>query len=156
MNFSIPDDLKARMDTVDGVNWSALAREAFNRKLVQINARKDDPTMEDVAARLRSTRAQTAEKGKALGRAWATTDATEDELEALETHSAKVDAWTALSLDHVFMMVARWDRDENGCCVSEAIEWWDGVGGHKDPSDVTLRGFIDGALEVYNEVKPLL
>jgi len=34
MSISIPDELKARMDVLDGINWSVVAQEAFAAKIV--------------------------------------------------------------------------------------------------------------------------
>ena len=33
ITLSIPDDLKEKMDQIEVINWSAVAREAFNDKI---------------------------------------------------------------------------------------------------------------------------
>ncbi len=36
MTIYVPDELKGRMDEVEGVNWSPLACQAFESKLAQV------------------------------------------------------------------------------------------------------------------------
>ena len=35
MSISVPEDLRSKMDAVSGVNWSAIASEAFRRVLAE-------------------------------------------------------------------------------------------------------------------------
>jgi hypothetical protein len=45
-NISIPDDLRHRMDEVEGerINWSALACQAFESKLAEIITKRGSRT----------------------------------------------------------------------------------------------------------------
>ena len=88
--ISVPGDLKARMDRVkEPVNWSALACRAFEAKLAEIAARKENKTMIDVVERLRdSLRNQQGEsfnEGYETGRKWAENTATAVQLDRLES-----------------------------------------------------------------------
>src|SRR5262249_17454354 len=54
MNISVPRDLKACMDEVDSVNWSAVASQAFRAKLRALESRRGVRSLDDVIARLRA------------------------------------------------------------------------------------------------------
>lgn len=48
VNISVPKDLKSRMEQIgDGVNWSAVATEAFRRKVLEMESK---PTTDDTNA----------------------------------------------------------------------------------------------------------
>jgi hypothetical protein len=58
-SISIPSHLRSRMDAVDEqVNWSAIACQAFEQKLAEINKRKELRDISDVVIRLRASRRQ--------------------------------------------------------------------------------------------------
>ncbi len=40
MTLSLPDELKKRMDELDIINWSAVAREAFEEKIKEFTLLK--------------------------------------------------------------------------------------------------------------------
>lgn len=40
ISVSVPDDLKKHMEAIDDVNWSAVARKAFEEKVTQIEMMK--------------------------------------------------------------------------------------------------------------------
>ena len=40
LSVSVPDDLKRHMEALDEVNWSAVARKAFEEKVVQVEMMK--------------------------------------------------------------------------------------------------------------------
>jgi hypothetical protein len=52
----IPGDLKARMDEIEAVNWSAIAQQAFKEVVINLAARKETATMDDVVERLRASK----------------------------------------------------------------------------------------------------
>ena len=53
--ISVPRDLKARMDKVSAsVNWSQVAAQAFEAKLLELESKKEVSGMDDVIARLRA------------------------------------------------------------------------------------------------------
>src|SRR5205809_1051596 len=88
-NISLPRDLKARMDAVtEPVNWSAVAAQAFEAKLAELNARKEGATMEDVIARLKAADAldnkTEFQAGLKNGESWAEKTARPRQLRRLE------------------------------------------------------------------------
>ena len=56
MNISLPDALKAALDAETGMNWSAIARDAFTRELDYRGWRKMEVGTEQNLARLRGAR----------------------------------------------------------------------------------------------------
>ncbi len=40
LSVSVPDDLKRHMEALEEVNWSAVARKAFEEKVVQVEMMK--------------------------------------------------------------------------------------------------------------------
>ncbi len=55
LSVSVPDDLREKMDRLDEVNWSAIARKAFEEKLKEIEilkivAKKSKLTEKDAKA----------------------------------------------------------------------------------------------------------
>jgi hypothetical protein len=122
--------------------------------------------MKDVIARLKASRARTNEearlRGREKGRAWASDQAEADELERL-------DEWTGGRFDQHrswadFLMDRRdgsevYGRDHD---LAEAIsrqdgeEFWGPVLGDDDSDrhlNPFLVGFVEGAIEVWDEVK---
>lgn len=172
--ISIPGDLKRRMDKAgDLVNWSAVASLAFEAKLGEIATKKEKKNMDDVIARLRKSKQETAsdryKEGVAIGeewvkdhaeaselqrleREWEASKRTADERLWLETHENS--AYTAAELlpNAIRGQGERTDRDL-------AVEFWATLLG--DDTEATddpdfLRGFIEGALELWQSVKTKL
>jgi hypothetical protein len=86
--ISLPADLHRRMKSCgEDVNWSAIAAQAFAAKVDRIKTQQADVRIEDVVARLKSTRAQTGselfEAGRLQGEKWARRQATADQLRRL-------------------------------------------------------------------------
>jgi hypothetical protein len=171
MNISIPMDLKERMDAVDEpVNWSAMACQAFQAKLAEINAKRKVAGMEDVIARLRaSKRSQPSEVyrgGHEAGRKWARADAEAIELKRLNTFQdeCRGDAWhrffdseaasSAFSPAELLVFVI---QPENEADRRAAADFWEAVTGEKRSAlatrDEYIKGFAEGALELWDEVK---
>ena len=55
LSVSVPDDLRERMDRLDDINWSAVARRAFEEKVEQVEflrkiAQKSKLTAKDAKA----------------------------------------------------------------------------------------------------------
>lgn len=76
MTISVPSDLKARMDEVDGVNWSAAACAAFGRKLAEVSYMGEQSDVLDIAAgrylaHEAEYRAECEDEGRKAGREWA-------------------------------------------------------------------------------------
>jgi hypothetical protein len=122
--------------------------------------------MKDVIARLKASKARTNEgdrlRGREKGRAWAS-----DQAEAVELE--RLDEWTGGRFDSHgswadFLMEPRRDNDAYGPDhgLAEAIssqdgdEFWGSVLGDDDSDrylNAFLVGFVEGAIEVWGEVK---
>ena len=173
---SIPRDLKRRMDKVaEDVNWSALACQAFQEKLAEIAARKEEKTMDDVVERLRASKrkmdSEEYQHGYENGRAWANDTAEAAELERLESleeglKNQPVYGWefffdsqahpnsaysTAEDLYFALQPNDQEDRDRDA-----AKDFWESAAGDSELSDSYVRGFAEGALQVWRQVKPQL
>src|SRR4051794_3333556 len=89
-SVSVPPELKARMDAVDvAINWSAVACQAFEQKLLEVTSRKGIKDMKDVVNRLRASKQRKEEgrfqEGYAAGESWAKESAEVEELERLHS-----------------------------------------------------------------------
>lgn len=86
-NISVPRELKAHMDRVQGVNWSAVASEAFERKLLELESQKEVKGMDEVIARLKAAdeldRKEEYQAGRKAGERWAREDARPRQLRKL-------------------------------------------------------------------------
>lgn len=177
MTVYIPDDLKARMDkTREEVNWSQLACAAFERKLGDIASRKARKNMEDVIERLRASKQSSGSArfraGFEVGQDWARDSAEASELENLERlHDSAAGrtkyekTWIGIfdrSVDHdydslpeaLFSQIRPADEDDS----SEAEEFWERLGGHdwEELPGSWYRGFCEGALDIWRQVKDKL
>lgn len=87
-NISVPRELKARMDRVQGVNWSGVASEAFERKLLELASKREVRGMDDMVARLKAASELEANEdyqdGHQLGEKWAAEKATPRQLRRLQ------------------------------------------------------------------------
>jgi hypothetical protein len=161
---TIPPDLKKRMDAVkEDVNWSAVASHAFEEKLIEIASRKGKQDMNDVIQRLRASKGRCEDKhfkeGETAGRKWAKERAEVDELERL-------DAWDwnrvfdaecpSAAAVHFYYKL----HPERGRDIRAANDFWSNQLGEygdtllEDP--MFLKGFVNGALDVWHEVKDKL
>ena len=160
LSISIQEDLKTRMDAVPdavSVNWSAVASRAFESKLWEIEAMKEDFSMEQVVERLRASKQESdvthRSEGKEAGADWARRTASADELSALHKY------WEDLSSEHY---------DPTAEDVLAAIDgerpdkyrfqgfWEDDAIGENYEREIRhaafVRGFIEGAVGVWSEV----
>jgi hypothetical protein len=168
--ISIPQDLKRRMDK-DGpdVNWSAIAATAFEVKLAEIVAKKAKKNMADVIQRLRASKqqgeAQVYQDGFAEGQEWAKDRAEALELQRLERFreslrnlewdlqfkTSETDAY-GVSDRFVWMV-----RPETEGARELCAEFWEQAIGevnlNRIQEDDFVRGFAEGALDVWAEVK---
>jgi hypothetical protein len=166
--ITITPELKAQMDAVEeAVNWSEVARHAFEAKLAEIAAKKEIKSMDDVITRLRASKrraeSEQYEKGETVGREWAEEYAEADELIHLERWYGQL----GRDADAVFG-----EPDNNGPAASALVAWgacpendeswpaaqdfWeqalgDDTSAADDPQFV--RGFVEGALGLWNRVK---
>lgn len=155
LNVYLPDALKADMDSIEGVNWSQVAQEAF-RRTIQLERVKQVDMTQGKLERLRATRGNKADREEAeavaAGKTWALDSAEFEELERVASISTDDDfdgepsagVWGAVLADAVFGE-GEWDRQ----MVEEFCEQHLGVaspGGHQ------VRSFIEGAAEVFDQV----
>jgi hypothetical protein len=152
VNLYVPDDLKARMDdTGDAVNWSAVAQRAFREAISTHQIPKDRSGMEHVIERLRASKERYEDRqfaaGKEVGTKWAKSEAEFFELVAVasfdpDAHDRELNRDTL-----------QWLIDPDGeMDPREWAEFLETHYGRGKPSDAFIRGFIEGATEVYDAV----
>jgi hypothetical protein len=173
--ISVPPALKEQMETVEtSVNWSALACRAFEDKLAEIAAHKEKKDMNDIVTRLRASKRQAEDAqykaGAEAGREWAGDTAEADELQRLERWSAETRqhwGWDKLftegngSDSPVAELVVStvWPDADGNYGYSSVQDLWeqalgDNTSAKDDPSFV--KGFVEGALALWDEVKDQL
>jgi hypothetical protein len=172
-NVSLPRALKARMDAVKSpVNWSAVAAQAFEAKLLELESTKEVKGMDDVIARLKAAAElegnEEYQDGFKAGQEWAKKVARPKELKRIAKHIAEytidlvagwwwdVDspAWSAPFGAVDYFVFAAWpqrydDRDA-------PKEFWEqalGDDAHRIDDADFFRGFGEGAVEIWEQVK---
>ena len=163
MNISLSQDLKHRMAQIEeSVNWSALAARAFEGKLAELAAKKEQKTMDDVIQRLRESRLKLEKAdyhdGKEAGVRWAKHNAEARDLMTLDKlyidnqwNDDWRDFFTTEGGDSAAVrLVEKIYGDE-----VEADDFWSFVinDWQRAATDDWVRGFADGALELWDEVK---
>lgn len=159
---SISPELKRRMDRAKDVSWSAVARAAFEAKLAEIASAKKEKTMSDVIDRLRASmrgsQAEDYKRGDTAGRSWACNTASASQLRRLESWRESVpddDEWNLqFDSDYAGFQQSTWIEFE------ELIEFgqsdWSAHGFDDMDSQAVcdwIRGFTDGAIDIWREVK---
>jgi len=170
MNISVTRDLKARMDALKAPpNWSAIAAQAFQAKLLELASKKETTSMKDVIERLQAAKELDAnndyQAGLKAGREWAEKEASPKQLQRVTDYVESSDqdgfnwwdseaAWLAPfgAADNFALAALGVGRDDRDA----PAEFWEQVLGDdacliKD--DDFFHGFGDGAAEVWNEVK---
>jgi hypothetical protein len=167
--ISLSRDLKQRMDAVEvSVNWSAVAAEAFEAKLVELASKMETKNMEDVIARMKAAEEldsqETYQQGHKDGEEWARQEARPKALRRLESLMAQQDdilgvwdngmnsgiAWHLYQYLNPSLEVNRFD-------VKVFWESVLGENGHETISDYSYaKGFIEGTLEVWEQVQSKL
>ena len=172
-SISIRRDLKRRMDKVkEPVNWSALAAEAFERKLTEIQIKQENPEMSKVIERLRASQREAEselyQEGWSAGEDWAEKSAEAIELKRLEAWLSNRDfdpyryensetyAWSAA--DCLFFQLHPGDDNDR----QSAGFFWECILRDDAESQSNLhepeflRGFVEGALDVWDKAKDRL
>jgi hypothetical protein len=173
MNISVPRDLKARMDAVkQPVNWSQTAAQAFEAKLLDLEATKEVETMDDVIARLRAAAKQEENEdyqdGLKAGRAWAMEDAKPKELRRIANYvegserdrvcwwdiDGDTTSWDAPYGATDNFVMAIWPEAKNDDSLLTTF-WEEALG--EDAGRVEdaqfFHGFGDGVGEVWKQVR---
>ncbi len=152
-NIYLPDDLSQAVQEA-GISLSAACQKALQQEVRKVQATKEAGSdLEEVAARLRGTRAEKEQRdyqqGYGLGVRWAKEEATEAEL-AWAAETAK-EHWISLGINEdnslLGFLEAELDLDfhQGGA--------WGTVGWRRDPF---MIGLLGGAAEVHHRVTPLL
>jgi hypothetical protein len=149
MSISLPRELKARIDAIGNrVNWSRLAQQVWERAAAEP---MEGGTMNEMAQRLKASKAQCEERETALGhrcgKGWAEAVASYEDLKAvtkaLETWNNNVpvaDNITALLSEEVTEAIAQYYSEQKG---------QRNLG---QPSPEFAYGFVDGAAEAFDAV----
>jgi hypothetical protein len=165
----LPDDLKARMDAVTDVNWSGEAAKCFEKVLGEIAKRKPNQDLADAVARLRASRLESEEAdyraGHDAGRVWALNRATYPELQRaaeLDTDLSDLQGGGGFrTSDYVAFAVRGIDlQDGYMDAMDSANIFWEEAGFSSAAVDAKgedfLRGFLDGAGEIWQAVRAQL
>ena len=163
ISIYVPDEMKARMDKAEkSANWSAIAQRAFDVELNHLERIKEIKTMSDVIERLRASKDQaTADalyEGRENGLDWAKRHAEYDELRRivrLDISEWPDDDQNAYNVaQSVYMNVmeeeSRPSNDELASLYGVEEEDVDRI------SKAFVEGFIEGAQDVWDEVKDQL
>ncbi|MGE0182084.1 MAG: hypothetical protein AB7F91_14505 [Parvularculaceae bacterium] len=147
-NISIPDELEAEMQRIQGVNWSRIAQDAFTAAVAQWKIRnKEVMDMEAVATRLKESKktyeAELEAEGTADGKEWASENADYGEMQR--------------------MLSDRFQHAEDPHDIAECIspsehagDFWQRIAGDdyelKVSEPAYVNGFVNGAMGVFKEV----
>ena len=156
LNLYLSDALKADMESVEGVNWSQVAQQAF-RTTIEIERMRKVEMNQAGLIRLRNGRgakAQRAEaEAEAAGKHWAIDEAAFDELERVAEIDTEETDWSgepnAFGWGSVLMDAIRgegnWERRtcEDFCEEQFGIDY---------PAALQVRAFIDGAKQIFAQV----
>jgi hypothetical protein len=178
-NISLPRELKKRMDAVqETVNWSAVASQAFEAKLLELESTKGVKTVQDMIERLRATRKKATKKdyeaGKELGQEWAKSYATAKDLEHIEKLLKEINAVyenpgvylrelerkaASPESKRSFAEMVYFEIYERQKDTAAAAPFWNAaLGEHVDKAENAdfVRGFIEGSNELWVAVKDQL
>ena len=168
-SISVSQSLRRRMDKVKSrVNWSAVACAAFEQELAKIDSQKEVRKMKDVIDRLRATKVEEGndmhEAGYETGQQWAKHDASAKQLKRLDALRGRLlhdwdESFDSQCGSSAYSIAERLFFEIEPNCDgerSEASEFWETAAPddtHSIEDDDWLRGFADGALAVWGEVK---
>jgi hypothetical protein len=159
--------LKARMGACkETINWSSVAFHAFEAKSTEITKQRGARNMKEVVMRLRASKRQSEtvqyNEGFEAGKTWGMHRAEADELERLaDLRDRNVTNWdvlfdqydsNAFSVAEHMAFAILGEDDEPG--RAEARDFWDAAIGEpiEKLAPAFVRGFVEGALEVWDEV----
>lgn len=156
VNLSVPDNVKLKMDQLEGLNWSAIATEAFQSEIRLQELKMTKPKSNEAGLeRLRQSRAASKElreaEGVGLGKEWALEVAEHDELERV----AALDV-SELDDDSVpgALFAAMAGEDTVDRYTYE--EQYEAIFGERKTTDAELaalcRGAVEGAAQILAEV----
>jgi hypothetical protein len=148
INLSIPDATKSAMDALDSVNWSEVARAAFDRTIQQQKSMKVE-NMEAVIERLKLSKAEAdgadEAAGKRDGSLWAQKVASYRDLKRVG--KLELDEGDVSFASQVDMALGNSGRD-----WGESF-WNDGGDFQSVPGDEYVSGWVEGVQSVWDEVE---
>lgn len=170
--ISVPTELKAQMDALEeSVNWSAVACQAFEAKVAEVITRRKAKDMNETITRLRASQRKHADEqyrsGYTDGERWAKDEAEAPELERLLScrRMGTAQDWASYFADdetsayspgeRIYFTIAP-DEDKNR---DAAAEFWEHVSGSRGAlmgDGSYVRGFWEGALDVWVKIKDKL
>jgi len=169
---SISAELDKRMRQAKSVNWSEVARLAFERKLGELAGVKKEKSMADVIDRLRASQQKKASQmykdGFRAGREWAEDYAEVGQLERLDSLQSDAgndwelrfcEAYTGAFCVAERLAMSLADDDDAG--RDEAKQFWkraviDELLETAYTQEEFVRGFAEGALDLWRTVKTKL
>lgn len=145
INLSIPDDLKESMDNLKDVNWSEVAREAF-QTAVTIHSLRSSNMEQAGIERLRASKKSNEERqhaeGVKAGKDYALNHAEYDQLEAI----CEAIVWDSVDVTPADQLRSLFNDPESRLpLLFDLFE-------AGDESDAFLEGFIEGCDEIYSQV----
>ena len=156
LTISVPDDLKARMGIVEGVNWSKVAAKSFERKLKELD-------MGSVVERLRETLDEGIQKamleGYEAGQDWACETATADQLKRctqIDYESLTHEPLVAYKRLDVIVAYVHNLSLEDAEIYKASIQMLASDESMYSDDDVYLEAFINAAIDVWDDVQRLL
>jgi len=165
MNISVSADLKKRMGKVSDVNWSKVACQAFQAKLGELAASKEDANMKDVVERLRASNQEdmnAQEKaGFAAGAKWAREKATAKQLKRLDDPELRRNNWYIGTQPNESPFETFYNTIEPKWAdlgQKEDCKWfWENVLGNEAGDLIQdalfVIAFAEGAMSVWDEVE---
>ena len=167
ISIYVPDEMKARMDEADDrANWSAIAQRAFEIELGHLESAQEIGSMTDVIERLRASKEQSAkasqDDGRTAGQEWAKRSAEYEDLKRVAKlnlrdfyENFEDPDWTAREFVTTAIMGS---HEEAKFILGDDAEMSACYGVDEDMVDATLTreflvGFVEGAIEVWEEIK---
>ena len=158
MNISIPDALHEQMQAFKDQNWSQIAARAFET-VIELERVKNVDTDEASIARLRASREKAEDHreadGVAAGKQWALHRAEYDQLERVaRVDGEMLDQWYDRPNGHqgAATLLAQMILDDQAPSWQEVTEEMEALFRRTDPTIAEIRGFFQGACDVYDQV----
>ena len=163
----ITEDLKGRMDSEEGENWSQVAVLAFEKRLAELFQKRTITDMDAAIQRLRASRSVYQETinaaGYQAGRRWAESSASFEQLKRLGEFTDQLDSepksrWEDCFGDH---NVSAFTMSEILACYIEGQEpdrdlardfWRSPLKSVNSPEPDFFHAFAEGATEIYHAV----
>ncbi|WP_324134168.1 hypothetical protein [Bosea sp. (in: a-proteobacteria)] len=149
MSIYVSDDLKERMDQSGDMNWSGIAQAAFATAMFR-NPQMKEPVMQDVIERLRASKLEhelyETTEGKKDGRAWAMKTATFTQLRDISRVDVSQFGDDGRLARHIGKVIGEDPSDRESSIFFDH-------GAEALASDEYVAAFVEGAIEVWEDVK---